>query len=158
MAVSDFTGYTGAKGTDLAAEAVANGTDALNAESLADVLDALLHNGVDLDSRVLGEPVGDVGLAGVHIRRVDGVTVEQVGDDSQVAIVGELVGDELGICEGQAEDVGDEDDGLLGGLVVLGGGNVGLDWRTIRASSEDSCDSTYLHQCSSLRPQACLHA
>jgi hypothetical protein len=78
---------------------------------------------------VLGEPVGNVGLAGVHVSGADGVAVEQIRDDSQVAIVGKLIGDELGIRESEAEDVGDEDDGLLGLLVVLGGDNVGLDWR-----------------------------
>lgn len=125
-------GHPWEKGTYLAAEAVANGTDVLDAEGLTDVLDALLHNGVDLNRRVLGEPVGKVGLAGVHVGGADGVAVEQVRDDSQVAIVGKLIGDELGVGELEAEDVGDEDDGLLGLLVVLGGDNVGLDWRITR--------------------------
>lgn len=132
----------------------------LDAEGLADVLDALLHNGVDLSSRVLGEPVGKVGLAGVHVGGANGVAIEEVRDDSQVAIVGKLIGDELGIRESKTEDVGDEDDGLLGLLVIFGGDNVGLDWRItmLRLALESSCRSTHLRQCSSLRRQECHRA
>ena len=112
-------------GDILGAEAVADSTDLLDAESLTHVLDGLLDDGVDVGGLVVGQPGGQIGLAGLHGGDGDLVALEQVGDDSQVAIGGELVGEELGVGE-NAEDVGQEEDGLVGAL-VLGVGDVGVD-------------------------------
>ena len=56
----------------------------------------------------------------------DGIALEQVGDDSQVAIVGELIGEKLAVVV-DTEDIGEEDNGLLRGLVVLGVDDVSVD-------------------------------
>lgn len=112
-------------GDVLATEAVTNGTDLLDAESLTHVLDGLLNDGVDVVGLVVGKPGGQVSLAGLHSGNRDLVTPEQVGDDGQIAIVGELVGEKLSVGE-DAEDVGQEEDGLVSAL-VLGVGDIGVD-------------------------------
>ena len=112
--------------TYLRTEAVTHSTDLLHAQSLTDILDGSLHDGVDVGRLVLGQPGAQVDLAGIHVGSADLVTLEQVRDDRQVAALGELIGEELGVGE-DAEDVGQEDDGLLRGLVVLGVGDVGVD-------------------------------
>lgn len=113
--------------TNLATKAVPNTRNALDAQVLADVLDRRLDNGLDARGLVVGDPLREVNLAGLHVADVDGVTTEEVGQDGQVAIVGELVGEQLAVDK-EAEDVGEDDDGLFGGLVVLGVGEVGVDW------------------------------
>lgn len=112
--------------TYLGTEAVANRTDLLHTESLARVLDGGFHDGVHVTGLVIGEPRGEVGLAGFHGFDADLVTLKQVWDEGKVAIVGELVGEELGIGV-EAEDIGQEDNGLLGSLVVLGESDIGID-------------------------------
>lgn len=72
------------------------------------------------------EPCGEIGLAGLHVADLDLVALEKIRDDGQVAIVGELVGEQLGVAE-DTEDVGQEDNGLIGVLVVFGGRDVGVD-------------------------------
>lgn len=71
-------------------------------------------------------PIGQADLASLHIADLNGITVEQVRENCQVAIVGVLVGEQLAVDE-EAEDVGKDDDGFLGGLVVLRAGDVGVD-------------------------------
>lgn len=112
--------------TYLRTEAVAHSANLLHAESLARVLDGRLHNGVDVAGLVLGEPRGEIDVARLHSLDTDLVTLEQIRDESEVTIVGELVGQELGVRE-KTEDIGQKDDGLLGGLVVLGRDDVGVD-------------------------------
>ena len=75
---------------------------------------------------MLGEPRGEIDVARLHSLDTDLVTLEQIRDESEVSIVGELVGQELGVGE-KTEDIGQKDDGLLGGLVVLGRDDVGVD-------------------------------
>lgn len=75
---------------------------------------------------MLGKPRGKIGLSGLHRLDADLVTLEQVWDEGEIAIVGVLVGEELGIGV-EAEDIAQEDDGLLGVLVVLGRHDVGVD-------------------------------
>jgi len=111
----------------LGTEAVADSTDLLDTESLAQVLDGLVDDGLDIVGLVLGQPGGQVGLARLHDLEGDLVTLEQVRDDGQVAIVGELVGKQLGVGV-DAEDVGQEEDGLFGAL-VLGVGDVAVDYQ-----------------------------
>lgn len=111
----------------LGTEAVADSTDLLDTESLAQVLDGLVDDGLDIVGLVLGQPGGQVGLTRLHGLEGDLVTLEQVGDDGQVAIVGELVGKQLGVGV-DAEDVGQEEDGLFGAL-VLGIGDVAVDYQ-----------------------------
>lgn len=110
----------------LATEAVANTSNTLNAQILSEVLNGALDNGVDTTGLVVGEPLGEVDLAGLHVADLDGVAVEEVGDDGQVAIVGVLVSKELAVDE-ETEDVGKDDDSLARVLVVLGVSDVGVD-------------------------------
>jgi hypothetical protein len=56
----------------------------------------------------------------------DGIALEEVGHDDIVAVGGELVGDELGVDEFVADDVGEDDDGG-GGVFGFGEGDVGGD-------------------------------
>jgi hypothetical protein len=133
--VGNEGGVSGVTGVDLAglqitddvlsAEAVADSSDLLDAEGLAHVLDGLLDDRVHIGGLVLGQPGWQVSLAGLHGLDGDLVALEQIRDDGQVAIVGELVGEKLGVGE-DAEDVGQEEDSLLGAL-VLGIGDVGVD-------------------------------
>lgn len=110
----------------LSTEAVADGGDLLHVKSLTHVLDGLFDDGVNVAGLVLGEPSGEVGLARFHIRDGDLVTLEQIGDNGQEAIVGKLVSQELGVGE-DSEDVGKEEDSLVSAL-VLGVGDVGVNW------------------------------
>jgi len=116
----------------LAAKAVANTSNTLNTQFLSEVLDGALDNGVDTTGLVVGNPLGEVDLAGFHVANLDGVAVEEVGDDGQVAIVGELVSKELAVDE-ETVDVGEDDDGLVGVLVVFGVGDVGVDCTVLRS-------------------------
>lgn len=109
----------------LSAEAVADSTNLLDAEGLTHVLDGLLDDGVHVGGLVLGQPGGQVSLAGLHGFDGDLVALEQIREDGQVAIGGELVGEKLGVGE-DAEDVGQEKDSLVDAL-VLGVGDVGVD-------------------------------
>jgi hypothetical protein len=137
LLVGDKRGVSGVTDVDLAglqvaadvlaAEAVTSGGDLLDAEGFAHILDGLLDDGVDVVGLVVGQPGGQIGLAGLHVGKRDLVTLEQVRNDGQVAIGGELVGEKLGIGE-NAEDVGQEEDGLVGAL-VLGVGDIGVDYQ-----------------------------
>lgn len=55
------------------------------------------------------------------------IAVEKVGHDDQVAVRGELVGDELLVDEFMAEHVSQEEDCILG-VSVFGVGEVGFGW------------------------------
>jgi hypothetical protein len=112
--------------THFAAEAVADTSDALGTQFLTNILDGGLDDGVDLGRLVLGEPVGQIGLSGLHVGNADGVAAEEVGENTEVAIGGELIGEQLSV-DVHAEDVAQDDDGLFGGLVVLGVDDVGVD-------------------------------
>jgi hypothetical protein len=127
--------------TYLSTEAVTNSADLLHAQGVTDVLDRSLDDGVDVGGLVLGQPSGEIGLAGFHVGDANLVTLEQIRDDGQVAALGELIGEELGVGE-DAEDVGEEDNGLLGGLVVLGVGDVGVDYE----GEEGAVSSVFLTQ------------
>lgn len=111
--------------TYLAAEAVANSADLLHAESLTYVLEGGLDNRVDVGGLVVGQPGGQISLARFHSADLDLVALEKIRDDGQVAIVGKLIGEELGVAE-DTEDISQKDNGLVGVLVILGRGNVGF--------------------------------
>lgn len=99
----------------LGAVAVADGADLLET-LLAQVLDGGVDDGEDGVGRVwglavrrfAGEPLHDLEA----LRRVneDGIVVHDVGDDGEVAVGGELVGEQLRVGELVAEDVGKEED------------------------------------------------
>jgi hypothetical protein len=74
---------------------------------------------------VVREPLGHIDLARIHIGHTDLVASEKIRNDGEVAIVGELVSEELGVAE-DTKDVGQEDNGLIGVLVLLGGRDVGV--------------------------------
>ena len=114
----------------LAAKAVSDGTNLLRA-LLFHVRQSLLDNRVDLVGKValalratLLQPSHDVEILGAV--ELDGVALEEIGHDDEVAVGGELVGDELGVDELMADHVGEDDDGD-GGVLGLGVGDVGGD-------------------------------
>lgn len=74
---------------------------------------------------MVGDPSGEVGLSRLHIGELDGVAAEEVRDHGEVAIIGVFVGEELGV-DVDSEDVAEDDNGLLGGLVALGVDDVRL--------------------------------
>jgi hypothetical protein len=79
--------------TYLRAEAVTNSTNTLHAQSLTDILNRSLNDGINIGGLVLRQPRGQIGLARLHIRDADLVTREQVRDDGQVSTLGELIGE-----------------------------------------------------------------
>ena len=90
------------------------------------MLNSRLNDRLHVGNLVVLDPVRQADLSGLHVTKLDGISAKEVGHHSQVAIVGELVGKQLAVDE-ETEDVGKEEDGFLGVLVVLGGGDVGLD-------------------------------
>lgn len=115
----------------LCAEAVADCTNLLDAVLLLEGLDGLLDDGVDgllgvgvLAVGALLDPGHDVLAA--EAAEGDGVAVEEVRHEGQVAVGGELVGDQLGVLP-DAEHVGQvEDGGVLVRLALGRGGEVGV--------------------------------
>jgi hypothetical protein len=107
---------------------------------------------------VAPDPGGQIGLAGLHVAQLDGVALKQVGDDGQVAIVGELVGEELAVVV-DADDVGEEDDCLFGGLIVLGIDDVSVNWdgsQYVWLRRRICYLAAYHRRCSSSRRRECL--
>ena len=113
----------------LGTKAVSNSRDTLSAQFFTDVLNSRLDDGVDVVRLVIGEPGGEVGLSRFHVTELDSVSPEKVGDDTSVSIGGELVGEELGV-DIDTEDIAQEDDNLLGAL-VLGVDNIGFDCKML---------------------------
>lgn len=91
------------------------------------MFDGSLNNGVNSGRLVVGDPRREVGLSRLHIGELDGVAAEEVRDHDEITIVGVFVGEELGV-DVDAEDVADQDNRLLGGLVTLGVHDVCLSW------------------------------
>lgn len=116
------------RSTYLATEAVSNTANPLNTQLLPQVLDGRLDDRVDMGGLVLREPSLKVDLAGLEVLDLDRIALEEIRDDSQVALGGELVRDELAVGV-DAEDIAQDEDGLLGVLVVLGVGEVSLNWK-----------------------------
>ena len=81
----------------LGPEAVTHRADAPDAVLVLQLADDSLDHGIDLVRRVLGAPGVHVEAAGAVQR--DGVPMEEVGHDGEVAVGGELVGDELRVEE-----------------------------------------------------------
>jgi hypothetical protein len=103
----------------LATEAVTDTSDSLDSQLLSEVLDCRLDNRVDVGGLVLREPGGKISLAGFHVTELDSVLLEEIGNDSEVSIASKFVGKQLGVNI-DTENVAQNEDGLLGGLVVLG--------------------------------------
>jgi hypothetical protein len=101
------------------AEAVPNSHHLFNAQILPEVLDGRLDNGIDALCGVFGEPGGKVDLPSRIVAQQQRIARKEVWQHRQVAIVGEVVGEQLAVAD-DAEDVADEDDGGIGVLVVLG--------------------------------------
>ena len=106
-------------------EAVPDGTNPLGADRLAQVLDKLLDQRLRPVDAVVLDPAREVEVAGPVQR--DGVAEEDVGHVGEVAVRGELVGDQLGVLEAVADHVGDDEDGD-GGVGGRRAGDVGLRW------------------------------
>jgi hypothetical protein len=79
--------------THLGTEAVTHSANLLHAQSLPDILDRRLNDGINIAGLVLGQPRTQIDLARLHVRDADLVTLEQVRDDRQVAALGELIGE-----------------------------------------------------------------
>lgn len=143
----------------LGTEAVADTTKALDAQLALELLDDGVDDGVDLRHAVATEPLHEL-EAGGHVDR-HGIAVEEVGNDGEVAVGGELVGEAVGVRrqdgvfslvadqgrglqldvdELMAEDVGKDQDGVLGAL-VLGVGKVGADCEQGERAVVDGCRS-----------------
>lgn len=126
-------------GDVLGTEAVADATDALCAQLALELLDDRVDNGVELLGLVVLQPAGEVKA----LRDVDrnGVAVEEVGHNDEVAIGGVLIGDagdqllamgfrcwmmqlraaaalQLGVDELMAENVSEDHDSVFGALVL----------------------------------------
>jgi hypothetical protein len=108
--------------TNLGTEAVSDSAELLDALLALEELDGLNDDGVDVLGGVgvvaggaLGEPAHEVEV----VRAVEGqgVTVEGVDDQGQVAVGGELVGHQLAVLP-DGDDVRDVEDGSI--LVRLG--------------------------------------
>lgn len=99
-----------------AAKTVVNAADALDAELVAHLANNVFDDGLDMLGQMVLEPVHDLEALG-PIQR-DGVSLEQVGHDDEVAMLGELVGQKLGVDELVADHVGEDQDGMLRQLVA----------------------------------------
>lgn len=97
------------------------------------MLDSRLDDGLNVRGLVVRDPVWEANLAGLHVTNLDGIATEKIGDNGEIAIVGELVGKQLAVDE-DAENVREDDDSLLGVFVVLGVSDVGLDYRELATS------------------------
>jgi hypothetical protein len=115
----------------LCAKAVADAADLGDAVLLLEDLDGLLDDGVDvllgmgvLAVRALCEPVHDV-----HVTKAgwgDGVAVEEIGHQGQVAVGSELVGNELRVAP-DADSVGQQENGrVLVRLALCRRGYIGV--------------------------------
>lgn len=111
--------FDGEEFTHLSTETVPDTSNALDTKVLADVFDGSLNNGVNSGRLVVGDPGREIGLSRLHIGELDGVAAEEVRDHGEVTIIGVFVGEELGV-DVDSEDVAEDDNGLLGGLVALG--------------------------------------
>lgn len=76
---------------------------------------------------MLGQPVGKINVARMHVRDTKLVASEEVGHDNQVSLISEIISEQLGIGI-NAKGVCQEDDGFLRGLIVLWVYNVGVDY------------------------------
>lgn len=112
--------------THLGSKAVSDTSNLLDA-LFAEALDGGFNDGVDVVGLVLLDPAGKVDLSTLHSSNVDGIAGEEVRNNGEVAILGKLVSDELAVGV-DTEDVGQDEDGLVG--LLLGLGEVGLHCET----------------------------
>lgn len=75
--------------------------------------DNLGHDRIHAVGHVLREPRWEIDCLRGEGFEGQGVAVEEIGDDSEVAARGEAVGHQLGVLV-DAEDVAEDDDGFLG--------------------------------------------
>lgn len=68
------------------------------------MLDGRLNDRLDLSRLVFTDPVREIDIPTLHISDLDRIALEQIGDDAKVAIVGELVSEELAVVK-DAEDI-----------------------------------------------------
>lgn len=114
----------------LCAEAVANGSDSLDAQIL-ERLDGIEDDGVDgrgsvrvVTSRALGDPGRKVKVASSV--QLEGIAVEDVWEQDSVALSGKVVGQQLAVLP-DANDIGNEEDALaITSLARRRGGQVGV--------------------------------
>lgn len=127
-------------GDVLATVAVADTANALDAEVVAHLSNDLVNNGLCVLGQVVLDPVHDLEALGAV--QWHGVALEQIWDDGEVAGGGKLVGEELDVGKCVAEDVAEDEDGIVG-LLVGGVGKVGRDcaWLAMVMRRSAVCDS-----------------
>lgn len=118
------------KGAYLGAEAVSQSTNLGGTVLLLQGLDGGLDDGIDgllgmgvVSIAALGHPAHEVEVVGAVKR--ERVAVEDVENQGEVALGGQLVGHELGVLP-DADDVGEEKEGLSGLLGASRLGDVGI--------------------------------
>lgn len=102
----------------LATEAVSSRANLLNTQVLPQVFDGSLDDRVNLVGAMLGKPFLNVDLSGLESVEGQLVTVEEVRNDGQIAVRGEVISEQLAVVV-ETEDVGDDDDRLVRRLVAL---------------------------------------
>lgn len=93
--------------------AVPNPCDLLDVQSLAQVLDDLLDDRIHGIWQVLREPGRKIEFPVIELVSGEGITVQDIRDDSEESTRGEAVSNQLGVLV-DAEDVAEDDDGLFG--------------------------------------------
>ena len=97
--------------TNLSTKTITRTSNLLGSQ-LLDIVECRLNHGFDLRRLMILQPRGQV-----HIPSMDkGVTAEVIRENGQVAVCGEVVGEELAVVV-DPKDVGEEEDGSLGAFV-----------------------------------------
>lgn len=112
-------------GDVLATVAVADTANALDAKVVAQLSNDLVNDGLCVLGQVVLDPVHDLEALGAV--QWHGVALKQIWDDGEVTCGSKLVGEELNVGECVAQDVAEDEDGIVG-LLVGGVGKVGRDW------------------------------
>jgi hypothetical protein len=111
-------------GDILSTVAVTNSSDLSGLKLLLNTLKNLLNDRCGVLGHVVYDPLLDGKVLGTFVVQQPGVSLEKVGHDDVVSVGGIGVGQQLGVGEFVADDVGEEEEDLGGG----GTGNVGLDY------------------------------
>lgn len=96
------------------------------------MLDHTLDDRINVFGLMVLEPALQVEARLAETRQFQGVTAEVVRDEAEEAIVREVVGDQLAVGE-DAKHVGQDHDGLGGGLVAFGVDDIGIDCSVVRS-------------------------
>lgn len=112
-------------------EAVSHGTNVLRAVFSAKLLESSCNDGINAIGAMGLHPLHNVKIRGAIQR--DRVAMEKIRHHDEVAIRSELVSNELSVDKSVTDHVGDEEDRVLGRL-VLGVREVSLDYTMLRSA------------------------